>query len=192
MLKSIGKRVLALALMAAMALVCLSPAAVTVESRQVYVREARVVESTVTSDSPVTKSETVYVNLAADGAVQQVNVSDHLHTDQPQSRVEDASNLMDITDVKTGEKPERRDGRLYWTMDSTDLYYSGKSNDTPPMQFTITYSLDGQTLSPDELAGKSGKLTISVSAKSTLVKPVTVNGVNYDMTCPMLLVGAGL
>ena len=193
MLKSIGKRLLALAVMAAMALVCLSPAAVTtIRSRQVYVRESRVVESAVTSDSPVTKAETVYVNLAADGAVQQVNVSDHLHTELPQTRVEDASNLTDIADVKTGETPERRDGRLYWNMESTDLYYSGKSHDTPPMQFTIRYTLDGQTLSPDELAGKSGRLTISVKAESALVKPVTVNGVSYDMTCPMLLVGGML
>ena len=193
MLKSIGKRLLALAVMAAMALVCLSPAAVTtIRSRQVYVRESRVVESAVTSDSPVTKAETVYVNLAADGAVQQVNVSDHLHTELPQTRVEDASNLTDIADVKTGETPERRDGRLYWNMESTDLYYSGKSHDTPPMQFAIRYTLDGQTLSPDELAGKSGKLTISVKAESALVKPVTVNGVSYDMTCPMLLVGGML
>ena len=75
MLKSIGKRLLAAAIMAAMVLVSLSPATVQVEAQEVYVRESRVVENTVTSDCAVEKHETVYVNLAANGAVQQVNVS---------------------------------------------------------------------------------------------------------------------
>ena len=114
MLKSIGKRLLAAAIMAAMVLVSLSPATIQVEAQEVYVRESRVVENTVTSDCAVEKHETVYVNLAANGAVQQVNVSDHLHTELPQVRIEDASNLVGIKDVKTGETPEVSGGRLFW------------------------------------------------------------------------------
>ena len=192
MLHNIRKRLLCVALMAGMVLTSLSPAAVTTQSKQIYVRETRVIETTVTSDCPVTKSETVYVNLAADGAVQQVNVSDHLHTELPQSRVEDASNLNDISDVKTGETPERSGDHIYWKMDSTDLYYSGKSFDRPPMEFSIRYELDGQVITPAALAGKSGKLTITIQADNTLVKPVTVGGVSYDISCPMLLVGGML
>ena len=192
MIKAIGKRLLAVALMAAMIAVSLSPVTVTVQSRKVYALDGRILETTLASDSPIIKSETVYVNLAADGAVQQVTVSDHLHADLPQARVEDASDLTDIADVKTGETPERSGDYLYWKMDSTDLYYNGKSADTPPLQFKLQYALDGQVLSPDKLAGKSGKLTITVNAENTLVKPVTVNGTNYDITCPMLLVGGML
>ena len=192
MLKSIGKRLLAIALMAAMALVCLSPGVVRTQAQQVYVRESRVVESTTTSDCAVTKAETVYVNLAADGTVQQVNVSDHLHTELPQVRIEDASDLSDIANVKTGETPEISGDRLFWQMDGTELYYSGKSAGTPPMQFTIGYALDGEPVSPANLAGRSGQLTITVTAENTLVKPVTVNGQSYNLTCPMLLVGGML
>lgn len=192
MLKNIGKRLLAAALMAAMVLACLSGAAQRISAEQVFVREERVVESTQTSDGPLTKTETVYVNVAADGAVQQVNVSDHLHTELPQTRVEDASNLSGIADVKTGEKPDVTGDRLYWDMDSTDLYYSGKSADTPPIRFGIDYTLDGEPISPDALAGKSGTLSITVTAENTLVKPVTVNGQSYTLRCPMLLVGGML
>ena len=192
MLKSIGKRLLAAAIMAAMVLVSLSPATVQVEAQEVYVRESRVVENTVTSDCAVEKHETVYVNLAANGAVQQVNVSDHLHTELPQVRIEDASNLVGIKDVKTGETPEVSGGRLFWQMDGTDLYYSGRSDDKPPMNFSLDYTLDGKSISPDDLAGKSGKLTINVTAENTLVKKVNVNGQSYDLTCPMLLIGGML
>ena len=190
--RTIGKRLLAVALMAAMLLVSLSPGTVLTEATQVYTREARVVQSTQTSDAPLSKAETVYVNLAADGTVQQVNVSDHLHTELPQTRVEDASDLTDITDVKTGETPERANDRLYWNMESTDLYYSGKSDGTPPIRFTLDYALDGERVSPAELAGKSGRLSVTVTAENTLVKPVTVNGQGYQLTCPMLLVGGML
>ena len=187
--ETIRNRILAVALMAALVLVSISPATVLVQAQEVYVHDSRVVESTTTSDCAVTKHETVYVNLAADGAVQQVNVSDHLHTELPQVRIEDASDLSDITDVKTGETPERSNGRLFWQMDGTDLYYSGRSDSTPPMQFDIDYMINGVPIAPDQLAGKSGRLTIHVEAENTLVKPVTVNGVSYDLTCPMLLVG---
>ena len=193
MLHKIAKRLLAVALMAALVLVSLSPATVTVtSSRQVYVREARVAETSVTSDCPVTKAETVYVNLASDGAVRQVNVSDHLHSELPQARVEDVSNLSDIADVKTGAEPERAGDYLYWKMDSTDLYYSGKSFDAPPMAFRLRYALDGQEMNPSALAGKSGKLTITVEAENTLVKPAAESGCGCDVTCPMLLVGGML
>ena len=190
--ETIRNRILAVALMAALVLVSISPATVLVQAQEVYVHDSRVVESTTTSDCAVTKHETVYVNLAADGAVQQVNVSDHLHTELPQVRIEDASDLSDITDVKTGETPERSNGRLFWQMDGTDLYYSGRSDSTPPMQFDIDYMINGVPIAPDQLAGKSGRLTIHVEAENTLVKPVTVNGVSYDLTCPMLLVGGML
>ena len=192
MLKNIRNRILAVVLMAALVLVSVSGATVQVESHEVYVRDSRVVKSTVTSDCALTKHETVYVNLGADGAVQQVTVSDHLHTELPQVRIEDASDLRDIADVKTGETPERSNDRLFWQMDGTDLYYTGKSEGTPPMQFSVDYMLNGVPVSPASLAGKSGQLTINVKAENTLIKPVTVNGQSYDLTCPMLLVGGML
>ena len=192
MAKTITKRLTALALMAALVLVSLSPAAVTTEATQQQTRDTRVVQSTTTSDCAVTKTETVYVNLAPDGAVQQVNVSDHIQTELPQVRIEDASDLTGISDIKTGEKPEQSNGRLFWQMDGTDLYYSGKSSSTPPMRFTIEYTLDGKPISPAKLAGRSGRVCITVTAENTLVKSAAESGVGCDITCPMLLVGGML
>ena len=190
MYKQIRNRLIAVALMAALVLVSLSGANVHIESKkQIYTRETQVLEPSVISDCPVKKTETVYVNLAANGSVQQVTVSDHLHTDLPQVRIEDVSDLADIADVKTGETPEISGDRMFWQMDGTELYYSGTSSGTPPMQLSIGYTLDGKPIAPGDLAGVSGRLAITVTAENTLVKPVTVNGQSYELTCPMLLVG---
>lgn len=189
----IRNRVLSVALMAALVLVSLSPTNVHIESKkQIYTRESQVVQTTAVSDCAVKKTETVYVNLAANGSVQQVTVSDHLHTDLPQVRIEDVSDLTDITDVKTGKKPEISGDRMFWQMDGTELYYSGSSSGTPPMKLSIGYTLDGKPIAPGDLAGVSGRLAITVTAENTLVKPVTVNGQSYNLTCPMLFVGGML
>lgn len=53
------------------------------------------------TDAAVNKEETVYVNVSPDGEVKKVSVTDRLHTDMPQVRIEDKSNLSGIQDVKT-------------------------------------------------------------------------------------------
>ncbi len=135
------------------------------------------------------KNETVYVNLAPDGTVKKVNVTDWLHTDSPQVRAEDISNLKDIQNVKTLTNPVEKNGRLYWDMDTTDLYYSGVSDRKPPVQFQIKYYLDGAEISAEDLAGKKGNVTIEIKVQNTLKKTVTVMGKNYEISCPMLAAG---
>ena len=41
----------------------------------------------------VSKDETAYVNLNADGSISKINVSDHLHVAEPQVIIRDASDL---------------------------------------------------------------------------------------------------
>ena len=48
------------------------------------------------TDNAVNKEETVYINISPDGEVKKVSVTDRLHTDMPQVRVEDKSSLGDI------------------------------------------------------------------------------------------------
>ena len=48
------------------------------------------------TDAAVNKEETVYINVSPDGEVKKVSVTDRLHTDMPQVRIEDKSNLSGI------------------------------------------------------------------------------------------------
>ncbi len=137
----------------------------------------------------VKKDETVYVNAKADGTVYKVNVTDWLHTDTPQVRIADTSNLKNIQNVKTLTQPVEKDGMLYWDMDTTDLYYSGVTEAQPPVSFTIKYFLDGTEMTADEIAGKKGNVAIQITVSNSLKKKVTVSGKSYEITCPMLVAG---
>ncbi|MGN0520096.1 MAG: hypothetical protein ACI4LB_05090, partial [Candidatus Fimenecus sp.] len=102
------------------------------------------------------KEETVYINAKPDGTIYNVQVTDWLHTDTPQVRLQDISNLTEIQNVKTLTQPVVKDGALYWDMDTTDLYYSGISDAQPPITFSIRYFLNGEEKTAEEIAGQKG------------------------------------
>lgn len=135
------------------------------------------------------KEETVYVNTKSDGTVYNVLVTDWLHTDAPQVRVQDISNLRDIQNVKSLTTPVIKDGALYWDMDTTDLYYSGTTETQPPVTFAIRYFLNGEEKSAEEIAGQKGDVTIEITVSNSLRKKINIAGKNYEITCPMLVAG---
>ncbi len=137
----------------------------------------------------VKKQETVYINLNSDGTVKKINVTDWLHTDTPQTVIEDVSSLENITNVKTLTPADVRDDKLYWDMDTTDLYYSGTTEKPSPINISIHYYLDDVEMSADEIAGKSGNVKIQIDTSSALKKTVTIQGKSCDIYCPLLLVG---
>lgn len=141
------------------------------------------------SDTPVYKEESVYVNLNPDGSVSGISVTDRIHTDLPQIRIEDVTNLSDVSDVKTFIEPVYEDDRMYWDMESTDLYYNGTTEAEPPVNVGITYYLDGEEISYADLAGKSGNVKIDIKVENTLTKSVSIGGKAETITCPMLFVG---
>ena len=141
------------------------------------------------TDAAVTKDETVFVNISPSGEVKKVNVTDRLHTDMPQVRAEDKSDLKNIADVKTFIDPIVKGDKLYWDMDSTDLYYNGISEKEPPMSISVKYYLDGEEISADKLSGKSGEVRLKISVSNKLTKSVKLGGKSYSMSCPMLFIG---
>lgn len=137
----------------------------------------------------VKKEETVYINAKSDGTVYKMNVTDWLHTDTPQVRVEDVSSLSNIQNVKSLTEPVIKDGMLCWDMDTTDLYYSGTTEQQPPVTVNIKYFLDGQEMTAEEIAGQKGNVAIQITLNNSLKKTVTVSGKTYEITCPMLVAG---
>lgn len=115
----------------------------------------------------VRKSETVYINLNNAGAVQNVSVTDWLHTDKGEVAVADKTNLKNIGDIKGAVTPVQSGDYLTWHMPTTDLYYKGTSDKKPPVEFSIEYRLDGKKIAPEKIAGKGGKVEIRVQMKNT-------------------------
>lgn len=139
--------------------------------------------------SSAKKSETVYVNLDNSGAQKSIKVSDWIHVPQGGVYVDDVTNLTSIVNVKDDSKPEINGQTLRWHLGTTDLYYQGDYSGKLPLDFKITYSLDGKEYSPSEIAGKSGKLKITIKINNVDPYTVKVNGVNMTMYNPMLVVG---
>ena len=139
--------------------------------------------------SSAKKSETVYVNLDNSGAQKSIKVSDWIHVPQGGVYVDDVTNLTSIVNVKDDSKPEINGQTLRWHLGTTDLYYQGDYSGRLPLDFKITYSLDGKEYSPSEIAGKSGKLKITIKMNNVDPYTVKVNGVNMTMYNPMLVVG---
>lgn len=141
------------------------------------------------TDAAVTKDETVFINISPGGEVKKVNVTDRLHTDMPQVRIEDKTDLKNIADVKTFIEPVIKGDKMYWDMESTDLYYNGVSEKEPPMSVSVKYYLDGEEISPGKLSGKSGDVKMTVTVANKLTKSVKLGGKSYSTQCPMLFLG---
>lgn len=134
------------------------------------------------------KSETVYVNLNADGSVRESIVTDWLHSDTPGAELPDRTDIDGLTNVKGTETPQREGDSLKWKLEGTDLYYRGTTSKPLPLEVSITYSMDGRELSPEEIAGKSGKMEMKLRFKNTTGNTVTVSGRQTTMHTPLMVI----
>ncbi|MEG1779411.1 MAG: hypothetical protein RR263_04855, partial [Oscillospiraceae bacterium] len=141
-------------------------------------------------NSGMKKSETVYVNLNADGSVRETIVSDWLHSDKANVTVTDKTDLTDIQNIKGNEKPKRSDDTLTWQLTGNDVYYQGKSNKALPLEVSISYYLDGKKMTPQEIAGKSGKMEMHLSFHNTTSYTVDINGKPSVIHMPLSVVTA--
>lgn len=136
------------------------------------------------SEKEIGKEETVYVLADSTGKERKVIVSDHLINDGNKDTIEDASDLKDIENVK-GDETFKQDGsKLTWQADGNDIYYQGTSTKEAPVSQTITYSLDGKEVKPEELAGKSGKVTIRFDYTNNETVKTKIGGKEEEIYVP--------
>lgn len=106
------------------------------------------------------KEETVYVITDASGKETKTIVSNWLKNNEKQDQMEDDSELTDIKNVKGDEDYTEEDGKLYWNAEGKDIYYQGETTKEAPVGIQVTYFMDGKEMTPEEITGKSGKVTI--------------------------------
>lgn len=144
------------------------------------------------ADAAVEKKETSYLILNADGSVQEQITSDWLHSDDGFDSVTDESGLSDIQNLKSDVMPEQSGNTLKWTTDETDIYYQGKNSAQAPVGVSIEYTLDGKTVTADELKGQSGHLVATVKLTNNTGEEVTVNGKKRTVYTPFFTVAAAV
>lgn len=136
----------------------------------------------------ISKDETVYVLTGADGSVKKIIVSDWLKNELGSASVADKSDLSDIENVKGDESYTiNGDNMTVWDAQGNDIYYQGNIQKELPVGLSVRYYLDGKSVSPEELKGKSGKVTIRFDYENRQYETVQINGVNQRIYVPFAM-----
>lgn len=130
------------------------------------------------------KDETVYVLTGNVGNVNKIIVSDWLKNKDGDASLVDASDLTGIENVK-GDETFTLDGTvLTWDAKGNDIYYRGTTDKALPVTLSVRFLLDGKEISPEELAGKSGRVTVRFDYENTQYEEREVNGTVQKVYVP--------
>lgn len=136
----------------------------------------------------LSKNETVYVIADASGAAKKIIVSDWLKGVDTKGKVKDVSNLKNVKNVKGDETYTVNEDNAYeWAANGDDIYYQGTGTTELPVKLKLSYKLNGKTVSADEIAGKSGKVTIRIDYENTQKEKVKINGKTEEVNVPFLM-----
>ena len=137
-----------------------------------------------------TKEESVYSKLDNNGIAYQTIVSNHLKNTEKSELLKDISDLMNIENVSGNQEYEEDNGRLIWKAEGEDIYYQGNSKKELPIECKISYKLDGQEISKEDIIGKSGFAKVIIEFTNKEQRKATINGKEETMYVPFI-VGIG-
>ena len=161
--------------------------AITVEAAEKSELEEKISELVNTNKSSAddtTKDETVYVISDAKGNAGKVIVEEWLKNRDDADTIEDVSDLDGITNIKGDETFTQNGDKLTWQANGSDIYYEGTTEKEVPISETVTYYLDGEEIEPEDLAGKSGKVTIRFDYENHEKTTVDVDGKQIEVYVP--------
>lgn len=141
-----------------------------------------------TASGNMEKEEVVYILADANGNANEIIVSDWLKNTNGEGTIVDTSNLTNITNVSGDEDYTiDEDGNLVWNAKGNDIHYQGTSTATLPVDVSITYFLDGEEITPDDIVGKSGKVTIRFDYTNNEMRTVSIGGEEKDIYVPFTM-----
>lgn len=134
------------------------------------------------------KDESVYVLAGADGTVQKIIVSDWIKNAMGSTSISDLSELENIENVK-GNEAYTMDGdhMRIWDAQGNDIYYQGNIEKELPVTLSVSYKLDGKTISSEKLAGQSGKVTIRFDFTNNQYETVSIDGKEEKIYVPFAM-----
>ena len=125
--------------------------------------------------TPGEKDESVYVKADAAGRPTEKTVEVVLKKIEGADPIEDRSNLREIKNTEGNEEyTEAGEGRYLWQNNGEDIHYKGKSDQALPVNVRITYYLEGQEVSAEKIAGKTGKVKIRFDYENNTDVPFMV------------------
>ena len=134
------------------------------------------------------KKEVVYVFCGADGSRQRVMVTDTLTNPDGLASIRDVSCLTGISNVKGNEEFTQNGSELVWEAAGSDICYQGITDEQTPVSVKVRYFLDGTELTAEEIAGKSGKVTIRFEYVNHQSYTVQIGGKQQEVAVPFAVV----
>ena len=134
------------------------------------------------------KSETVYSNLDSNGKAYKTIVSTQLTNEDKLNEITDISNLLNIENTNGDETFKKEGNQVIWDSNGNNIYYKGESDKQLPVECKITYELNGEEISAEELKGKSGNVKIKINYTNNKKHIVSVNGKQVTMYTPFIIV----
>lgn len=140
------------------------------------------------AEAETSKDETVYVLAGADGTVQKIIVSDWIKNAMAADSLEDKTELSDIENIKGDERfTLGGDNSCVWDAQGNDIYYQGNIEKELPVQMSVCYTLDGQAIAPEALAGQSGHVTIRFDYQNMQYEEVLLDGKTEKIYVPFTM-----
>jgi putative membrane protein len=130
------------------------------------------------------RDETVYLITKPDGTVTDTISAVHLINKDGEDTIDDVSDLTDIKNMNGDEKFTQDGDKVTWEANGNDIYYQGHSTAEAPVTVKVTYTLDGDEISPKELAGKSGHVKIHYDYTNNTSYTEKVNGEDVTTVVP--------
>ena len=135
-----------------------------------------------------TKDETVYSKMDSNGKNHKTIVSTHIKNTENADLINDLSDLLNVKNT-SGDETYTQDGNKFvWNANKNDIYYQGESSKELPIECNVKYDLDGKELSASEIAGKSGKVKITLQYTNKEERTVDINGKKVKMYVPFVVV----
>lgn len=136
----------------------------------------------------LSKTETVYVIAKADGTPEKVIVSNWIKNPDKAQKITDKTNLKNIENVKGDETYTINEDKAYeWNAQGNDIYYQGEGTTELPVGVSVSYKLDGKAVTPEQLAGKSGKVTMRFDYTNRKYETVKIDGKDEKIYVPFVM-----
>ncbi len=111
--------------------------------------------------SAYAKEEVVYTKMLDEGETQSVTVVNSFELENESKK--DYGDYKSVSNLSNLEEIEFKNGEVTLPKTSGRFYYQGVLNDNnTPWRIDVTYKLDGNKLSRDEILGKSGKFELEM------------------------------
>lgn len=141
------------------------------------------------SDADIERTETVYVTADAEGRTESVLSSVYLVNPDGRATIADSSSLTGIKNILANEAPEKENGAWVFQTGGDDVSYQGTADTKAlPVKMSVRYELDGVPMTPQQIAGKSGRVRVTVAYENRVRSAVDVNGESVELYTPFSVI----